>query len=58
MDLYYNTVQRLGAWVARTWWDKEGLDLDGASLEVAAAADGGEGREGEDEDCKSATDRN
>ena len=50
MDLYEETVQRYGTWVARRWWKQEGLDLAGAR-EAAAAAEGGElGSEGEEEE--------
>ena len=40
LDLCKKLVQRLGAWVARRWWDQEVLDL------VGARAEGG-GRRGE-----------
>ena len=50
MDLFKKTVQRPGAWVARIWWDQEGLDLSGANEMEAVAEDGEEIREGEEED--------
>ena len=41
-------MRRLGEWVARRWWEKEGLDLAGAR--AAAEANGWEGSEGEEEE--------
>ena len=40
LDLCNNTVWRAGAWVARRFWERGGLDLVGAREMVAAAADG------------------
>ena len=36
LDLCKKLVLRLGAWVARRWWDQEVLDLVGARAEAAA----------------------
>ena len=44
LDLCEKTLQRPGYWIARIWWDQEGLDLAGAREMVAAAADREEGR--------------
>ena len=49
LDLCEKTLQRPGYWIARIWWDQEGLDLSGAREMVAAATDREEGREGEEE---------
>ena len=48
MDLCEKTVRRPGGWVARRWWEQKGIDLAGARAMTEAAADGGEGREGEE----------
>ena len=50
LDLCKKTVQRPGAWVASRWWEKEGLDLEGARATAKVAADGEEGVEGVEEE--------
>ena len=45
MDQCEEMVQMTGAWVAKRWWEQEGLDLAGAR---AAAAEEDEEREEEE----------
>ena len=47
LDLYNDMVQSSRAWVARRWWEQEGLDLAGAR---AAAAEDVEGASEVEED--------
>ena len=48
MYLCERSVRRPGAWVSWRWWEKEGLDLEGAKERAAAESDGEEvqGKEG------------
>ena len=46
MDLCDRTVRRPGSWVARIWWEQEGIDLVGTRERDEAAADGEEDRGG------------
>ena len=48
MDLCEETVRRSGTWVARIWWDKEGLDLEDEKEAAAVEADGEGGSEREE----------
>ena len=51
LDLLEKMVRRPWAWVARRWWDQEGLELAGtrevaeAEVEAAVAAEMEEGRD-------------
>ena len=47
LDLCEDTVWRSGSWVARVWWEQEGLDLAGAMVTAAEESEGGS--EGEEE---------
>ena len=51
LDLYEETVWRTGAWVARIWWEKEGLDLAGTRAAAVEASDWEGESEGEEEEC-------
>ena len=45
LDLCEKTLQRPGYWIARIWWDQEGLDLAGARAVLEEAVDVEDGRE-------------
>ena len=47
LDLCEETVRMPGTWVAKRWWEQEGLDL--ARARAAAAVAEGEGERGEEE---------
>ena len=40
MGLCEETVRMPGAWIAKRWWEHEGLDLAGARAAAVAAAEG------------------
>ena len=40
LDLCGETVQRYRAWVARIWWDQEGLELAGSMAGTAEDREG------------------
>ena len=50
MDLYRDTVRRPGAWVARRWWEQDGMELLGARSTEVEEVDREGGSEGEEED--------
>ena len=39
LDLRKKTVRRPGAWVARRWWEQEGIHLASLRAQVAAEED-------------------
>ena len=47
LDLFEETVRMPGGWVAKWWWEQEGLDLEGARDTEAAVRGQGRRRYGE-----------
>ena len=48
MDLCKETVRRSGTWVARIWWEKEGLEREDKRAAAEVAEDGEGWSEGEE----------
>ena len=58
MDLCERTVRRLGGWIARRWWEQEGINIAGEREQTEAAADREEERGKKEAVCEETTGRN